>query len=266
MKFVVSILFTIIVFGANAQNEEGLLTDRATVDKEFHDLVKAMPSPIKELEDLRNDHAIFDEHLLSPPGNVNNYESDMAEAINCGIYLVDFAYLAVFHEQSKMIDYRALALEMASKLDAAEPFHDMLAIDLEHKVKDHESLKKHIEEALYATEDYLIDNYHLATACQMLLGSWVETQYILLHSFLHEKRPSDLVKQHIVDQQIYLASLIHLVSEFKDEAGMHNELERLNKLENSFKKIHTTADVTDLRAIELVDEITVLRMDILAME
>ncbi|MDA9564162.1 hypothetical protein N9R81_05770 [Flavobacteriales bacterium] len=264
MKSIVTFLLIIVVFGANAQDE--LLTDRAAVDREFHDLVKAMPSPIKELEDLRNDHVKYDEHLLSPAGNVSNYESDVAEAINCGIYLVDFAYLAVFHEQDKMIEYRALGLELASKLDAAEPFHDMLAVDLEHKVKDHEKLKAHIENALYATEDYLIDNNHLATASQMLLGSWVETQYILLHSFIREKRPSDVVKQHIVDQQIYLASLIELVSEFKDEAGMHNELERLNQLEESFKKLHTTADVTDLRAIELVDEITVLRMDILAME
>jgi hypothetical protein len=60
--------------------------------------------------------------------------------------------------------------------------------------------------------------------------------------------------------------MIKLVHEFKDDAGFHEELEKLNQLEASFLKIHNIEDVTETVVLELVDEITRLRMDILAME
>ena len=64
-------------------------------------------------------------------------DKDAAVAINCGIYLVDFAYLAVYHQQDKMIEYRQLAHELAFKLDAAGPFHNyhnvLISTNLSHK-------------------------------------------------------------------------------------------------------------------------------------
>jgi hypothetical protein len=267
MKNLLSTLFlSAIILGAQAQKGEQLNAEKELIDAAFHEIIRSMPSPILELEDLHSDKVKFNEHLLSPAANIEHYQSDAAEAINCGIYLVDLAYLSIFGEQDKMVKYRALALELADKINATEHYHNVLAIDLEKKVKDYSELKKAIDEALNATEQQLIDSNHIATASQMLLGSWVETQYIVLQSFMNDKKPSDEVKKHIMDQQVHLANLIKLVREFKDDAGLHQELEKLNILEASFLKIHNLDEVTEAIVMELVDEITRLRMDILAME
>jgi hypothetical protein len=69
-----------------------------------------------------------------------------------------------------------------------------------------------------------------------------------------------------MDQQIHLAKLIKLMHEFKDEAGLHDEHNKLMQLEESFKKIHSIEEVNEQIVMELKDEITRLRMDILAME
>lgn len=260
-----TLLLSTILITAMAQ-DDNLLADKEKVVHEFHVLVKSMPSPIEELEALRNDHEKFNENLLCPAANIKLHETDAALALNCGVYMVDFAYMAVHHKQDHMMEYRALALEMADKLDAAGPFHDVLAVDLEKKVKDHAALKKLIDEALYATEEGMLDSNHLATASQLLIGSWVETQYIVLQSFKQDKKPHKLVKEYIMDQQKHLANLINLVHEFRDEAGLHDELGRLNMLEGSFKKIHSLDEVNDEIVAELTDEITRLRMDITAME
>ena len=265
-KILITLIANLLFLGSIAQQSEQLNEKNEVVENEFHTIIKSMPSSIEQLEALHNDKVKFNEHLLSPASNIEHFESDAAEAINCGIYMVDFAYLAVFQEQDKMMQYRALALELAAKIEADKPFHNVLAIDLDNKVKDYDVLKKAIGDALNATENQLIDSNHIATASQMLLGSWIETQYIMLQSFIRDKKPSAKVKQHIVDQQVHLANMIKLVHEFKDDAGFHEELEKLNQLEASFLKIHNIEDVTETVVLELVDEITRLRMDILAME
>jgi hypothetical protein len=193
-KIITSFLIFAAIYNLSAQ-DDNLNASTEIINQEFHDIVKQMPSPINELEDLHNDKVKFNEHLLSSPANLKQHETSAAVAINCGIYLVDFAYLAVYHEQEKMMEYRQLAHELAFKLDAAAPFHDFLAVDLEHKVKDHEGMKKHVASALSETEEFLIDSNRLATASQILLGTWVETQYILLQSFMWDKKRSDEVKK-----------------------------------------------------------------------
>ena len=265
-EILITLIANLLFFGSIAQQSEQLNDKKEVVENEFHTIIKSMPSSIEQLEALHNDKVKFNEHLLSPASNIEHFESDAAEAINCGIYMVDFAYLAVFQEQDKMMQYRALALELAAKIEADKPFHNVLAIDLENKVKDYDVLKKAIGDALNATENQLIDSNHIATASQMLLGSWIETQYIMFQSFLRDKKPSVKVKQQIVDQQVHLANLIKLVHEFKDDAGFHEELEKLNKLEASLLKIHNIEGVTETVILELADQITRLRMDVLAME
>lgn len=266
MKKLISVFIICCTFLFSIAQNDNLNNDAATVNKEFHDIVKSMPTPVKELEDLHQDKVKFNEHLLSSPLNLKKHETDAAVAINCGIYLVDFAYLAVYHQQDKMIEYRQLAHELAFKLDAAEPFHNFLSVNLEEKVKDHEELKKHVQFALTQTEEYLINNNKLTTASQILLGSWIETQYIMLQSFMWDKKQSDEVKKDIMSQQVHLENLIKLVHEFKDEAGLENEHEKLEILLGSFKKIHSVYEVDEKIVMELKDEITRLRMDILSME
>lgn len=259
MKAINTFLIVLISISTFAQ-------DAGKINKEFHDIVKSMPSPIEELEDLHNDKVKYDEHLLSLASNLERYQSDQAEAINCGIYLVDFAYLAVFEQQEKMMEYRHLAHELAYRADAAQKFDHLLSDNLEEKVKDYTPIKKDIMDAMRATEDMLLEKGRMTTATQMLLGTWVETQYIMLQTFTRDKKPSDEVKKHIMDQQIHLANLIKLMDEFKDEAGLYNEHEKLVQLETSFQKIHSLDEVNESIVMELVDEITRLRMDILAME
>lgn len=261
----VNLIALFLVVASFAQNNN-LLVDEEKVNEEFHDILRQMPSPIEELQDLHHDKVKYNELLLSPAANVKKHQTDAAMAINAGIYMIDFIYLSEFKEQEKMMEYRALAYELAFKLEAGEPFKDLLAVNLEKKIKNFESLESKIDSTLDETEELLISQHRMATATQMMFGSWVETQYILLQSFIRDKKQSDEVKEHIKEQQIHLANLIKLVHEFKDEAGMHNELDKLNQLEASFQKIHSIDEVNDTIVAELTDEITRLRMDILAME
>ena len=59
--------------------------------------------------------------------------------------------------------------------------------------------------------------------------------------------------------------MLVLLQEFKDEAGLHEELEKLKQLEVSLKKIHEAQEVTNDILVEVANEIKTIRTDLLAM-
>ena len=116
-------------------------------------------------------------------------------------------------------------------------------------------------------EEKLADSKRLATATQLMVGSWVEMQYILTQSIL--EMPADKIaidlKEHIFSQREHLDNLLILIKEVKGEAGLHDELAKMEQLEASFTKIHEAEEVGHDILVEVAGEIKEIRMDMLAM-
>jgi len=223
-----------------------------------------MPTPLDELKDMTNDGIKYDAALLAPIANAEKHSSPDAIAINCGIYIVNMTYQAIYHKTKDIIKYSSTANQLAAKVDAAQIFEAIVTKNIQSKIKNKDSLYVAIEKGLEAMEMYLVDNKKLAVATQVLVGSWVEMQYILSQSMLSSDSPKDL-KQHIFSQREHLSNLLILLQEFKDEAGLHEELEKLKQLEVSFQKIHEAQEVTNYILVEVANEIKTIRNDLLAM-
>ena len=59
MKRIVTLLICMASYNVIVAQNENLNADAATINNEFHALVKNMPSPTEELEDLHHDKAKF---------------------------------------------------------------------------------------------------------------------------------------------------------------------------------------------------------------
>ncbi|MCH2021194.1 MAG: hypothetical protein MK207_01840 [Saprospiraceae bacterium] len=234
---------------------------------EFYKIIVNMPTPLDELGHMSNDDVPYNANLLAPLDKAETHTADHAIALNCGIYIVDMTYQAVYHDKTKILQYCQTAHDLANKIGVAQVFDDLITDNVKQKLDDKDSLQIVIEKGLEALEDYLVDNSKLPTATQLLVGSWVEMQYILTQSIMDqaaEDIANDL-KEHIFSQREHLDNLLILLHEVKDEAGLHAELDKLNQLEASFTKIHQTDDVSHEILVEVAAEIKEIRMDLLAM-
>ena len=95
---------------------------------------------------------------------------------------------------------------MVSKVDAAQIFEEFVTKNIQSKIKNKDSLYVAIEKGLEAMEMYLVDNKKLVVATQVLMGSWVEMQYILSQSMLSSDPPKDL-RQHIKQFASFVAGI-----------------------------------------------------------
>ena len=209
----------------------------------------------------------FKSELLAPVENANQHESKDAIALNCGIYIVDMVYQAVYHENKNLLLYTGVAHELSEKVGLDKFFDDMVNEQMKAKLENKDSLQFLVEKGLETMEQYLVDNKQLPIATQLLIGSWVETQYLLTQSILEqeEQKIAEDLKQHIFAQREHLANLLLLIHEVKDEAGLHDELAKLETLEASFTKIHESSEVNHDILVEVAKEIAEIRNDLLVM-
>lgn len=234
---------------------------------EFTSIVLNMPTPLDELSDMNNDGIQFDPELLAPLENASSHEATASIAINCAMYLVDMTYQAVFHQTEQLMAYSNTAHDLAQKIELADLFDADIKQNMEASMEDQAKLQNQIEQALEHMENYLTENDKLVNATQMLIGSWVEVQYLLTQSMvkLSEKDIAQDLKGHVFAQRNHLDNLLILIEEFKNEAGLHSEHEKLLVLEQSFQKIHESDEVNHEILVELAQEIKEIRTDLLGM-
>lgn len=244
-------------------SKEDLAADKADFD--FHLLIANMPTPLEEFEDLSMNQGGFDANLMTPISEANKHTSTAAIALNCGVYMVDLTYQTVYHEQEQMLAYLTAAHDLARKCGASYAFNKVLSSGLEKNIDNKDSLQAVMERGYDAMEEYLSNEGRIETATQLLTGGWIETQHMMMQSLQKMENPTDLLKNHVFEQRNHLASLLKLLGEFKGEAGLEAEHDKLVKLEESFLKIHATEDVSHELLVELADEIQEIRDDIVGM-
>jgi len=234
---------------------------------EFFKIYVNMPTPLEELGHMNKDGIAYNEALLAPLENANKHESEDALAINCGMYIVDMTYQAIYHNTDKLMDYNQTVHQLADKFNASKIFDAIVADKIEAVLSDKDSLQIFIEKGLENMEEQLADNKRINNATQLMLGAWVEMQYILTQSIL--QLPDDQIandlKEYIFGQREHLDNLIILLEQVKNEAGLHDEMDKLKQLEASFTKIHEASEVEHEILVEVANEIETVRNDLLNM-
>ena len=179
--------------------------------------------------------------------------------------MADLTYQTVYHKKEDLIAYLTVAHDLAGKCGTEYAFNKVLRSGLEENINNKDSLQAIIERGYDTMEEYLLKQDRVETATQLLTGGWIETQYLLILSLQQMPEPTKHLKYHVFEQRVHLARLLKLLSEFKDEAGLEAEHDKLVTLEESFLKIHETEDVSHELLMELANEIEEIRNDIIGM-
>ncbi|MCK7536378.1 MAG: hypothetical protein MZV63_38060 [Marinilabiliales bacterium] len=65
---------------------------------------------------IKSAGARFDENLLNPFQNVNNYVTNKSMALNLGVYTCDLSFASLYEQTQLIIDYMNAAKKMADGL------------------------------------------------------------------------------------------------------------------------------------------------------
>ena len=232
------------------------------VDFKFYIAIDNIPSPFGTISKLSEAEIPFKKDLLNLPENESKYLTSTKKALNYGIYGVDLMYLATNKEFTHIAKYFATTRNLAVSLDAAESFDKITKSRMEgSNLENKDTITRIIDEAYAASDKYLKTSERQQAATQILIGSWIESVYITLHTIKGQKRneKNNFLFVNVYEQKLNLFHLLSLLKEYEKIADFNPLIKKINALNEDFKKINTAQDVTEEKVNELTAKLDAIR-------
>jgi hypothetical protein len=229
--------------GSKAPKEDEAInvpTDNSAVIKDIQQAKKifdALPSPLESAMLIKSAGARFDQALLNPIDNVNNYVTTKSMALNLGIYTCDLSFASLYEQTQLIIDYMNAAKKMADGLGILKAIDQSTIDELEQNINNTDVIMKVVSETFMNSNSYLEDNGQHAVAAMVLVGGWFEGLYISTQLVDMNDFNGNKLVGRIIDQKLSIDILINLLSQNTGNPAVDELLGQVNKLKVIFDKI-----------------------------
>ncbi len=239
---------------ANAQPENDL------ADFKFHTLVINIPSPFEIISLLPKSGIPFKQELINSVDNASKYTTTTKKGLNYGSYIVDLIYLSSNEHFSEVKSYFKTSGALAQSLGCAEIFDNIAGPRLEKNIDKKDTLNKIIDQVYSEMDNYLRSNDRLLTATQILVGSWIESEYLTVSLIKDQAKTKDneLVFQKVSQEAYTLEKLVQLLKEFEKEKDFKSIIEDLKDLQNLYKE-YKGGDNEKAQLSKIYDKLCVVR-------
>ncbi|MCU4157381.1 hypothetical protein J1N10_15500 [Carboxylicivirga sp. A043] len=226
------------------KSEEQDIVESVSVDGKLVDDFKksklifySLPSPLETAMLIKRAGATYNEDLLNPLSNIDNYSTNRQMALNLGIYSADLSYTSLFDQTQSSIKYMANAKRLADALGIMDAIDEETLRKLEENIDNRDVMLDIISETFMSSNAYLTENDRPAIAVMVLVGGWVEGLYLATRltngSVDNNKRLID----RIVYQKLSLYTVINLLDEYKSNEDISYILSRITELNEIFEEV-----------------------------
>jgi hypothetical protein len=208
--------------------------------KQAEKIFNALPSPLESAMLIKSAGARFDDALLNPVGNVNNYVTNKNMALNLGIYTCDLSFASLYEQTQLIIDYMNAAKKMADGLGILKAIEQSTIDRLEENINNTEVIMEIVSETFMNSNSYLEDNGQPAIAAMVLVGGWFEGLYISTQLVDMKDFNGNKLVGRIIDQKLSIGILLSLLESSKGNPSVDELMVQVNKLKVVFDKISIT--------------------------
>jgi hypothetical protein len=188
----------------------------------------------------------YNNTLLNPLTNSDQYLSTSKAAINTGIYGVDFGYLKLFGLGQEVINYMMTIREMSNKLGIPDEMLTEPIRRVQNDMADADTVTSLMQTAYYDIENHLRQSGRESTAGLMLMGGWVEAMYIATQLVYNPEKPDPEVVEKIAEQKYTLTSLLSFMKNYYDDPVVVYYTKKLKYLKNFFDTFDIYFEKDDL--------------------
>jgi hypothetical protein len=248
---------------------ENLLKEDADTSKineqaefQFDLTIANIPAPYRILEEVQKSGITFNKDLLNPVSKAETYTTDRQKALNFGVYGVDLGYLAIYNQNQEVIEYFNATRNIAKEVGAGPHFDEIAgSIQLDKSLGDPDQVLTLIDKAYSASDSYLKSNKRLISATNMLLGGWIESQYIACNALKgkkKEKKNAELFNK-LTDQKNAGESILKLLEDLKAEEGMGDLHEKVKGLMEIYRDVNLEKGLNGEQVKKLADKLSEIR-------
>src|SRR4030042_4626868 len=131
-----------------------LMDDISSAKQIFYSL----PSPLETAMLIKTAGAAYNEDLLNPVENVDNYTTNRSRALNLGIYTTDLSFASLFDQTQTSIKYMNAAKSMADGLGILDAIDNSTIERLEENINNRDMIMDIISETFMNSSSFLTEN------------------------------------------------------------------------------------------------------------
>jgi hypothetical protein len=232
----------------------------------FQTTIANIPYPPADMfATVTKTNSTFDANLINKKENAAKYVTTAKKGLNYGVYTVDLIYLAASGNVDDLKAYFNTARDLAKQLDMVDSFDKIAKNHTENSVENKDSIIKVVNEVYAATDAYLRTNERLTVATQILVGSWVESQFVTLSILKSNPKTTEnsVLFKKVYEQKLHIVNLTNLLKEYEKEKDLKSIITDLNTIKDEFAKISTEDDAPKFIDPILV-KVTALRNKIIS--
>jgi len=200
----------------------------------------ALPSPLESAMLIKSTGAKFDQNLLNPLQNADNYATSKSMALNLGVYTCDLSFTSLYEQTQLIIDYMNAAKKMAEGLGILRAIDQSTIDRLEQNINNTEVIMEIVSETFMNSNSDLVDNGQPAIAAMVLVGGWFEGLYIATRLVDMKDFNGNKLVGRIIDQKLSIDILINLLNDTKGNPAIDELTAQVQKLKTIFDKISLT--------------------------
>lgn len=212
-------------------------------DFKFHKTIGNIPYPATDLfQTVKKSQSAFDPALTNPVDKASKYTGSTQKALNYGVYSMDLMYLAMFDRHSELKKYFATSRTLAKELDMVESFDRFASERTISALESNDSIVALVNSMYGEVDTYLRTNDRLNAASLILVGSWVESQYLTLSIVKGQANTADFSAK-VFEQKLTLLNLLNMLEEFKGDKALAPTITGLKALMKTYDAILTAEEV-----------------------
>ncbi len=280
MKYIFSIAALFLMFSCgNNETEvtESITSDTLKVDsnsvkideeKEFklHLLIANIPSPSHEIIAIKKAGYTYKPSLMIDKSKAGTYSNDFKKGVNYGMFSADLAYAASFPNNKDIIPYFLATRKAAESANSLKVFDDITkSANFESLQGNSDSMEAVLERAYLETEHFFETDHHMDIAAKILLGAWVEGQYLLLNTLhIQKSAKAEELKTKVWESKLQLMNLNELLTEYSSDAEVAPFAASLKEYYKNYDGASGANSFNDELLKKMMDELTSIRTKMLS--
>jgi hypothetical protein len=220
----------------DAINQEKQETEKINaIDlEELNSLIGSIPPPVLVANMISEGGYKYDSKLLCSVEKMQKYTDSYKQAFGLGVYGTDLAYTQVFEQAPDGMVYFQTVFKLSESLQIEHLF-DKVTIERLNQSNNIDSLLNISTSNMEKANKHFIEQKRPAMSALILLGSWLEGNYLL--SEIYKKNPSDKLKEKIAEQEVSVEILEQIIKKFEHDQDFNNFSKELKPLFENFVKV-----------------------------
>lgn len=263
--FLTTLISLVLIFFSSCKSGEDADTDDLAgetvdlVDIREEILISMLAPSDMAIMLIDNPNLYFNKDIINPTHNSDKYNTNSKIALNIGIYTADLSYASLFEQEQITYDYLDAVKGMSEELGISNSIEKKHLDMIKNTKLDKNEMLSIINESFMNTDSYLRENNRQKAITMILIGGWVEAQYIAVSLSKGSPNTNKQLTESILAQKISLELMTMALKDVENDKVL---ISLKNDIDEIYKAYILLEDnMTDENFKNFCDLITKVRMN-----